>query len=63
MFADGLAHALPYDVAICGPGLALPADRLATITVPDLAIAGGRSPPWILAAAHAVADTIPDARS
>jgi pimeloyl-ACP methyl ester carboxylesterase len=58
----GLAHTLPYDVAICGPGLALPADRLATITVRTLAIAGGESPPWMLAAARAVADTIPDAR-
>jgi pimeloyl-ACP methyl ester carboxylesterase len=58
----GLAHTLPYDVAICGPGLALPADRLATITVPTLVIHGGDSAPWMAAAAAAVAEAIPGAR-
>jgi pimeloyl-ACP methyl ester carboxylesterase len=58
----GLAHTLPYDVASCGPGLALPADRLATITVPTLVIHGGESPPWTAAAATAVAQAIPGAR-
>jgi pimeloyl-ACP methyl ester carboxylesterase len=57
-----LAHTLPYDATVCTPGLVLPADRLATITAPTLAIAGSNSPPWILAAARAVADAIPKAR-
>lgn len=58
----GLAHTLPYDATICPPGLVLPADRLSRITAPTLAIAGGNSPPWMLAAARAVADAIPGAR-
>jgi pimeloyl-ACP methyl ester carboxylesterase len=57
-----LAHTLPYDVAVCGPGCALPADRLATITVPTLAIGGGESPDWLRAGARAVAGTVPGAR-
>jgi pimeloyl-ACP methyl ester carboxylesterase len=58
----GLAHTLPYDVAICGPGLVLPADLLATVAVPALVIHGGNSPPWMAAAAAAVAKAIPGAR-
>jgi pimeloyl-ACP methyl ester carboxylesterase len=58
----GLAHTLPYDVAVCGPGCALPADRLAGVTVPVLAIGGGDSPGWMRAAARAVADAVPGGR-
>ncbi|MCW2859042.1 MAG: alpha/beta hydrolase [Actinoallomurus sp.] len=58
----GLAHTLPYDLAVCGPGCALPADRLATVTVPTLAVAGGDSPEWMRAAVRAVAATVPGAR-
>ncbi|GIH77464.1 alpha/beta fold hydrolase [Planobispora longispora] len=58
----GLAHTLPYDVTICGPGNVLPADGLATITVPTLAIDGALSPGWALAATRAVADAVPGAR-
>jgi len=58
----GLAHTLPYDVTLCGPGMRLPASRLAVITIPVLAIGGGASPPWLPAAAQAVADAIPGAR-
>jgi len=58
----GLADTWPYDAAVCGPGNARPADRLATITAPTLAIGGSLSPPWLPAAARAVADTIPGAR-
>jgi pimeloyl-ACP methyl ester carboxylesterase len=57
-----LAHTLPYDLAICGPGGVLPADRLAKITVPTLVIGGGQSPEWLPAAARAVAGAIPGAR-
>ncbi len=58
----GLAHTLPADVAVCGPGSVLPADRLAAIRVPTLAIDGGESWDWIRAATRAVAGTIPGAR-
>jgi pimeloyl-ACP methyl ester carboxylesterase len=58
----GLAHTLPADVAVCGPGSPLPADRLAAISVPTLAIDGGESWDWIRAATRAVADAIPAAR-
>ncbi|MEU0568027.1 alpha/beta hydrolase [Nonomuraea sp. NPDC005983] len=58
----GLAHTLPYDAALCGPGSVLPADRLETITMPTLAIGGGLSPQWLTAAARAVADAVPGAR-
>jgi pimeloyl-ACP methyl ester carboxylesterase len=58
----GLAHTLPYDVILCGPGMRLAVGRLAEITVPVLAIGGGASPPWLPAAARAVADSVPDGR-
>jgi pimeloyl-ACP methyl ester carboxylesterase len=58
----GLAHTLPYDVIVCGPGMRLPAGRLSGITLPVLAIGGGASPPWLPAAARAVADAVPGAR-
>jgi pimeloyl-ACP methyl ester carboxylesterase len=58
----GLAHTLPYDLTICGPGNLLPADRLAKITTPTLAIGGGTSPEWLPAAARQVAEIIPGAR-
>jgi pimeloyl-ACP methyl ester carboxylesterase len=58
----GLAHTLPYDLAVCGPGCVLPADRLRAVTVPTLAIAGGDSPGWQPAAARAVADAVPGGR-
>jgi len=57
-----LAHTLPYDTILCGPGMRLPADRLAAITVPVLAIGGGASPPWLRAAARAAADAVPTGR-
>jgi pimeloyl-ACP methyl ester carboxylesterase len=59
---SGHANSLPYDVAVCGPGCALPADRLAAISVPALAISGGQTTPWISASTRAVADAIPGAR-
>lgn len=58
----GLAHTLPYDVAV-NRGYEPPAGRLATIKAPVLAIDGGESPDWIRAATRAVADAIPGARS
>ena len=58
----GLAHTLPYDLAVCGPGSVLPADRLAAIKARTLAIGGSLSPAWLPAAARAVAYAIPGAR-
>jgi alpha-beta hydrolase superfamily lysophospholipase len=59
---SGLAHTLPADLALCGPGCVLPADRLAGIAVPTLAIDGAESWDWIRGATLAVADAIPGAR-
>ena len=53
---------MPYDTAVCGRGSALPADRLAKLGVPTLALGGSESPQWRSAATRAVADTIPGAR-
>jgi pimeloyl-ACP methyl ester carboxylesterase len=57
-----LAHTLPYDLALCGPGQRLPAVRFAAIKVPTLVIGGGASPEWFPAAARATAESIPGAR-
>ncbi|WP_037303255.1 alpha/beta fold hydrolase [Amycolatopsis orientalis] len=58
----GLAHTLPYDLALCGPGNVLPAARFAKITVPTLVMDGGESDTWMRAAARAVAEAVPGAR-
>jgi pimeloyl-ACP methyl ester carboxylesterase len=58
----GLAHTLPYDASLCGPGMVPPAERLAAIKIPVLAMGGGASPPWLPAAARAVAEAVPGAR-
>jgi pimeloyl-ACP methyl ester carboxylesterase len=57
-----LAHTVPYDLDICGPGNRLPADRLAKIDAPVLAIGGGTSEEWLRAGALAVASAVPDGR-
>jgi pimeloyl-ACP methyl ester carboxylesterase len=57
----GLAHTLPADLALCGSGT-LPAGRLATISVPTLAMDGAAGWDWIRGATLAVADAIPGAR-
>lgn len=65
----GVAHTLPYDFAILGDtqrGGAMPdelARTLASITVPTLALSGGKSPPWMKHAAEAVAKGVKDGRS
>jgi len=58
---EALAHTLPYDLAICGD-MSMPADRLATIAIPTLAISGGASPDWARNTVDAVAAAIPGAR-
>jgi pimeloyl-ACP methyl ester carboxylesterase len=58
------AHTLPYDKAALGDtgsGRPLPADRTSGVTVPTLAIAGGKSPEWLRNSMVAVANAIPTA--
>lgn len=58
----GLAHTLPYDVEITGPGNVLPARRLAAVPVPVLVMAGGAGIEWMPTAGRTLAATIPGAR-
>ena len=57
-----MAHTLPYDIRLGQDGV-VPAERLAGITVPVLALAGGNSPERAQQAVHAVAAAVPDGRS
>jgi pimeloyl-ACP methyl ester carboxylesterase len=56
---EAIAPTLAYDNAAMGDGL-VPRDRLASVSVPVLSVAGGASPEWMRQAARAVADTAPD---
>ncbi|WP_405888690.1 alpha/beta fold hydrolase [Streptomyces sp. NBC_01136] len=56
---EAIAPTLAYDNAAMGDGL-VPRERLASLTVPVLAVAGGASPEWMREAARAVADTAPE---
>lgn len=60
-FFTGLAGSLPFDLAVCGPGMELPEQRLARISVPTLVLNGGNTAPWLAAASRAVAGAIPGA--
>lgn len=57
-------HTLPYDFAVLGEtqsGLPLPAElarKLESISVPTLALAGGKSPAWLHHAARKVAEGV-----
>ena len=57
-----LAHTLPYDVAVCGRGQAVPVERLATVRVPTLVVDGDASSADMRAAAAAAAAAVPGAR-
>ncbi|MGP9022543.1 alpha/beta fold hydrolase [Streptomyces sp. BR1] len=59
---ESVAHTLAYDNAVLGDA-ALPVERLAAITAPVLAIAGGASPEWLRSPAAAVAEAVPDGRT
>jgi pimeloyl-ACP methyl ester carboxylesterase len=52
------ARTLPYEVRLCNGG-SVPADRLAAITAPTLALAGGASPGWAREAAATIAAAVP----
>jgi pimeloyl-ACP methyl ester carboxylesterase len=61
----GVAHTLPYDAAVMGDtqaGRPLPVERWAAVTVPTLAVVGGKSPPWMHNGMRALADGLPNAR-
>jgi pimeloyl-ACP methyl ester carboxylesterase len=58
---EAFADSLPADVALCGPGQALPTTRLAAVGVPTLVLDGGESPAWMRSAARAVAAAVPGA--
>lgn len=58
----GLAHTLPYDLALYGPDHTVPSDRFARIGVPTLVIAGGASPDWMRVSTQSVAAAIPGGR-
>jgi pimeloyl-ACP methyl ester carboxylesterase len=61
----GVAHTLPYDIAIVGPyqhGTPLPARKWSSATMPTLVAGGGKSPGWMRNAMEALADAIPRAR-
>jgi pimeloyl-ACP methyl ester carboxylesterase len=57
-----LAHTLPYDLTICGPGARPRNDHLARIAVPTLLIGGGASPEELQSGARAAAALVPGAR-
>ncbi|MDN3025022.1 alpha/beta hydrolase [Streptomyces sp. S.PB5] len=55
---EAIAPTLAYDDTVLGDGL-LPRGRLASVTVPVLAVAGGGSPGWLQEATRAVAEAAP----
>lgn len=57
-----LAHTLPYDLTICGPGARPRFDHLARISIPALVIGGGASPAALQSGARAAAEAVPGAR-
>ncbi|MDQ7810684.1 alpha/beta hydrolase [Amycolatopsis sp. A133] len=57
-----LAHTLPYDLAICGPGARPRVEHLARIEVPALVIGGGASDEALRSGARAAAEAVPGAR-
>jgi pimeloyl-ACP methyl ester carboxylesterase len=57
-----LAHTVPYDAALCGPGMRMPADRMAAIRIPVLLLDDGPSADCARHTMQALAEAIPDAR-
>jgi pimeloyl-ACP methyl ester carboxylesterase len=61
---EGVAHTIAYDGRFMGTtmsGAALPGDRWAAITMPTLVFYGNGTEPWLIAAAHALAELLPTA--
>jgi len=61
-FLVAQAGSLPYDIALFDPCMEVPVERLRSVRVPTLAIAGSQTFDWIKASTQAVADAVPDAR-
>lgn len=55
------ALSLPYDVLLCAPSEPIPAERLAALSLPLLAVYGDETAPGLAAATRAVAATVPGA--
>jgi pimeloyl-ACP methyl ester carboxylesterase len=58
---EAIAHTLAYDAAIMGDR-SLPTGLITSITAPALVISGEQSPPFLRAAARAVAQALPNGR-
>ena len=58
---ESFAPTLPYDIRLANNG-SVPRTRLARISVPVLALAGGASPPWAREGASAIAEAVPGAQ-
>ncbi len=61
---EAVAHTIAYDGRIMGStmsGAPLPSDRWATVTVPILVLHGNATEPWLITAAHALAELLPTA--
>jgi pimeloyl-ACP methyl ester carboxylesterase len=61
---EAVAHTIAYDGRIMGStmsGAPLPSDRWAAITVPVLVMHSNATAPWLIAAAHALAELLPTA--
>ncbi len=58
---EAIAHTLPYDMAVIGPGT-VPVDLLKQVDVPTLVVVGAASPEPLIAAGRAVAAGVPDAQ-
>jgi pimeloyl-ACP methyl ester carboxylesterase len=56
------ASTLSHEVRLSNNG-AVPADRVAKITVPVLALAGGASPAWARQVPEAIAHAVPNGQS
>ena len=59
---ESFAQTLVYDVTLCNDG-SVPVDRLAKISAPTLALAGGASPAWAGEVARAIAAAVPDGQA
>ncbi|HEY6296917.1 MAG TPA: alpha/beta hydrolase [Streptosporangiaceae bacterium] len=58
---EAMTHTLPYDLELSGDR-GVPADNLATITVPVLVLGGANSPDWFRRTVEETSAAIPDAR-
>ncbi|MFI6602192.1 alpha/beta fold hydrolase [Nonomuraea sp. NPDC050536] len=59
-----VAHTLPYDVSFVADyeqGRPYPADAWANVTIPAIAIDGGKSPAWMRTAVRTLAEHLPNA--